>query len=311
MTRIETLKHRLSNKEIILLDGATGTELQRRGVRTELPLWSASALITHPNVVQQIHKDYIDAGADIITTNTFRTSRRALSLADQSDKVVEYNRIACELAKAARDSSDRNDVVIGGCIAPLEDCYKPNLVPHDEALEIEHAEHAVLLARYGADFIFAETMNCIREGSAVLRAGKNTGLPVAISIVCHDAEHLLSGEKIIDAINAFVEFEPLFICANCRPLKTIDGCVSTLLKYSNIPIGVYANGLGHPHDEQGWLFEGGDAMKEYIAYSVKWLEQGVQVIGGCCGTTPKYIAGIAKHLSKNILFQKIRGDECY
>ena len=283
----------------MLLDGAMGTEVQRRGVRTALPLWSASALMTHPEVIEQIHRDYIDAGADIITTNTFRTNRRALSLAHQGNKVGEYNRIACELAKVARESSSRKDVAIGGCIAPLEDCYEPDRVPDDAALAKEHAELANLLAKNGVDFIFAETMNCIREATAVLCAGKKIGLPVAVSFLCRDGEHILSGEKIIDAIDACAEFDPFVICANCRPLQTIDKCISTFLENSTIPIGVYANGLGHPHDDQGWLFEGGDAVEEYIAHAKKWLEQGVQLIGGCCGTTPKYIALLSETLRKN------------
>src|SRR3989344_1703954 len=299
MTPFTTLKRRLDEGEIVLLDGAMGTEVQRRGVRTALPLWSASALMTHPEVIEQIHRDYIDAGADIITTNTFRTNRRALSLAHQGNKVGEYNRIACELAKVARESSSRKDVAIGGCIAPLEDCYEPDRVPDDAALAKEHAELANLLAKNGVDFIFSETMNCIREATAVLCAGKKIGLPVAVSFLCRDGEHILSGVKIIDAIDACAEFDPFVICANCRPLQTIDKCISTFLENSTIPIGVYANGLGHPHDDQGWLFEGGDAVEEYIAHAKKWLEQGVQLIGGCCGTTPKYIALLSETLRKN------------
>ncbi|MBM2840689.1 MAG: homocysteine S-methyltransferase [Bacteroidetes bacterium] len=97
------LKDLLSSKSTIILDGAMGTELQRRDVDTGLPLWSANALMVHPEVVLQIHKDYIEAGADIITTNTFRTTRRTFRRANLPDRSLQFTKSAVALARKARD----------------------------------------------------------------------------------------------------------------------------------------------------------------------------------------------------------------
>jgi homocysteine S-methyltransferase len=222
MSPIDTLKIRLQSGEKILLAGACGTEIQRRGVRTELPLWSASANETHPHVVRELHKDYIDAGAEIITTNTFRTNLRTLRKIDQPEKARELTLEACRLAKEARGESRRAEVVIGGSLAPVEDCYEVNLVPSDEELREEHSAWARDLADGGADFLFVETMNCIREAVAATRASRETGLDVAVSFVCNKKGDLLSGESIESAVQAVLPFEPFAILTNCRPLDEIE-----------------------------------------------------------------------------------------
>ncbi len=112
---------RLSSGRALLLDGATGTELQRRGVDTSLPLWSARALLDAPGVLQTIHADYIAAGADIITTNTFRTHRRTLTRAELGARTRELTQLAVKIAREAARQVDR-EVFVAGSISPLEDC---------------------------------------------------------------------------------------------------------------------------------------------------------------------------------------------
>ncbi|HEU0114112.1 MAG TPA: homocysteine S-methyltransferase family protein, partial [Thermomicrobiales bacterium] len=120
------LAARLAAGKPLLLDAAMGTELDRRGVRTTLPLWSAIGLIAAPDVVRQIHLDNLAAGADIITTDTFRTIRRTFAKAGRDPQEgVRLNAVAVDLARAARDKANRPDALIAGSIAPLEDCYSP------------------------------------------------------------------------------------------------------------------------------------------------------------------------------------------
>src|SRR5262245_30418452 len=107
----------------MLLDGGTGTELLRRGYRTTLPLWSAGALLDRPDLVAAIHADYAKAGAEIVTANTFRTNVRALRKAGLEARAPELNRLAVKLAR------DSGAPFVAGSIAPLEDCYRPDLVP--------------------------------------------------------------------------------------------------------------------------------------------------------------------------------------
>ena len=117
-----SLHTQLQSGHILILDGATGTELDRRGVDTSLPLWSARALLTAPDIVQQIHRDYLDAGADLITTNTFRTHRRTLTRAGVGERTRELTQLAVELARRAIEESGRT-AYIAGSMSPLEDCY--------------------------------------------------------------------------------------------------------------------------------------------------------------------------------------------
>ena len=141
---------RLTAGRPLLLDGATGTELDRRGMDTSLPLWSARALIVAPNVVQQIHRDYLDAGTDILTTNTFRTHRRTLTRAGIGvrERTHELTQLAVQLARDAIEQSGRT-AYVAGSMSPLEDCYSPQLVPPDDELRAEHLEMAQDLADAG------------------------------------------------------------------------------------------------------------------------------------------------------------------
>lgn len=297
MDRIKILRNRLKNKEKILLAGACGTEIQRRDVETTLPLWSASALLTHPEVVRTIHEDYIDAGADIITTNTFRTNRRTLEKINKGEQARELTRLAVSLAQEARKRTGKIDVVIGGSVAPLEDCYQPTLVPSDDKLLREHSEQARYLADSGVDFIFIETMNAIREAKAAMEGCQKAGLFAAISFVCNADGNLLSGESIEDALSVVLPFNPIAILTNCSPPKIAEVSLYKLLKIANIPVGIYANGDGHPDDRLGWKFIGNMPPEEYLIFTEKWLRDGVSIIGGCCGTNPEYIKLIRQFIS--------------
>jgi len=195
-----TFLKRLTNRRPILLDGATGTELNRRGVNTDLPLWSAQALVTAPAVLHQVHADYVRAGAEVITANTFRTHRRSLARGGLGERAAELTRQAVDVARQAiHQAGYGRPSYVAGSLAPLEDCYSPELVPPQAECEQEHAEMARNLAAAGVDLILVETMNTIREARAAVRAARATGLPVLASFVCHGDGNLFSGESIAAA----------------------------------------------------------------------------------------------------------------
>ena len=197
---------RLSTGRPLLLDGATGTELQRRGVDTGLPLWSARALIEAPEVLQAIHADYINAGADIITTNTFRTQRRTLERAGIGSRARELTQLAVQIAREAAQSVDRK-IFVAGSISPLEDCYAPERVPPDGDLWIEHAELARDLAQAGCDLLLVETMNTIREAVIAARCAAVTGLPVCVSFVVGPAGLPPDQVNLARAFGTLAEFD--------------------------------------------------------------------------------------------------------
>ncbi len=148
---LKSIQERLREKPVVLLDGAMGTELFRRGIETRLPVWSAQALVTHPGVVREIHQDYIRAGAEIITANTFRTTTRTLAKKTMANRARELTFLAAEEAKEARAQTANHPVWIAGSVAPLEDCYEPNLVPDSETAFQEHSEFVGWLVEAGVD----------------------------------------------------------------------------------------------------------------------------------------------------------------
>src|SRR5436190_2918846 len=164
------LTARLTRGEIILLDGALGTELERRGVPTRLPLWSAQALVEAPDTVRQIHEGYVRAGAEILTANTFRTTPRALRKAGMEGEADRLTALAISLCREARQRAglDR-EVWIAGSIAAPEDSYRPELAPPPGESEREHGDQAARLQRAGPDLLLIETMNPLAEADPALR----------------------------------------------------------------------------------------------------------------------------------------------
>jgi homocysteine S-methyltransferase len=306
---------RLATGGLLILDGATGTELTRRGVDTGLPLWSAGALIHAPDVVRTIHSDYVQAGADIITTNTFRTHRRNLAPAGLADRARELTHLAVRLAREAiRKSSVASDrtIYIAGSMSPLEDCYSPNLVPPDDPLRAEHREMARHLAEAGCDVLLVETMNTIREAVIATEAAAATGLPVCVSFVAgpngrapnhlpqNEAEYmkleaeemlLLSGESIERAVEAVRAIEPAGVMVNCVPFHLVERAFDRLRSATGGPVGLYAN-VGHADDRVGWVLTDDVQPAAYARQALRWRTRGASIIGGCCGTTPDHIAAL-------------------
>lgn len=286
--KAQQFKKVLKEGKAFVLDGAMGTEISSRGTKTTLPLWSAQVILDNPNLVKEIHRDYIKNGASIIVTNTFRTTKRTFRKVGLEDKARGVTILACKLAKEAVELEDEN-VLIAGSMAPLEDCYSPELVPLEKELKKEHLEYAQNLKKGGVDFLFLETMISLREINAGLEAAKKVMLPVAVSLCCNDKGELLSGESLEEAVELVSKYDPLFIALNCMNIKTITKLMKKLKKLTNLPIGAYGQGDGEPDDDEGWRFTGDKGVKIYLNEAKNWLKDGVQVIGGCCGTNPEYI----------------------
>jgi S-methylmethionine-dependent homocysteine/selenocysteine methylase len=282
------LADRLRSAEPLLLDGATGTELERRGVATRLPLWSAAALDSHPETIVQIHADYVAAGVDVVTANTFRTQRRTLAHAGLGERAAELTQRAVDLARRAAGAS----VWVFGSSPTLEDCYHPERVLEDAALVAEHAEHARHLADAGVDAVLVETMNTIREARAALRAASGVGLPALASFVCWEGARLLSGEPLADAVAAARDAGACAVGVNCLPPSNVEACVHVLAA-GPLPFGVYPN-LGEPEDNQGFRRSEDLSPDDFGRLAAAWAARGASVLGGCCGTTPAHLAAVVR-----------------
>jgi S-methylmethionine-dependent homocysteine/selenocysteine methylase len=300
MTPAPDLAALLARPKPLLLDGATGTELARRGVPTTLPLWSAHALADEAGlaVLRAIHADYARAGAEILVTDTFRTTLRALDRAGRAPEWRVFNRRAVEAARAGAREAPGTCLVAGG-LAPLEDCYRPDLVPDEAVCLAEHRRQAELLVGLGVDLIFIETMNRGREAIAAVRAAHAAGADILISLCPAPPDRLLSGEPLEEVIPALVDAGGgrlralLLNCAPPEQLETIHPRFARLA--SGLPHGLYAH-LGEPDDVDGWRLPEHHEPERYARWVADRVRDGARLVGGCCGTTPDHIAALARLL---------------
>jgi S-methylmethionine-dependent homocysteine/selenocysteine methylase len=286
----------LARSPLVLFPGAMGTELQRRGFVTALPLWSAAANLDAPNLVRRIHDEYFEAGADVAVTNTFRTTPRAFAKAGREGEARRALDAAVATALASKEAASRR-VFVAGSFAPLEDCYRPDLVPDGRALRAEHASQAAWLAEAGVDFLLPETINAGLEAEIMAEAASATGLPFIVSFVTGETGALLDGTPLAEAVARTDLPGRMGVSLNCRSLDTMDFAFRELAAAYDGAIGLYPNGVGHAHDGFGWCADGHDhGVEDFVASALTWQRAGARIVGGCCGTTPAYIRAIHQAL---------------
>jgi homocysteine S-methyltransferase len=281
----------------LILDGATGTELNRRSVDTGLPLWSANALLNDcdANILKQIHLDYLDAGADIISTNTFRTHKRALAPSGNARRALELTRRAADVAREAILAAAWSyPKFIAGSITTLEDCYEPGLVPPDDQLIPEHAERVDHLLQSGVDFFLVETINSIREASVIATLATRTGLPVVVSFVCNRDGEVLSGETLTAAADVLLPLGVSAIGVNCGPTPDLAKPLAELESACgrDFPLIAYGN-IGYADVKIGWVNTDSESPEIYCQHAIHW---NARIIGGCCGTTPEHIRRLSEQV---------------
>ncbi len=291
------IRDRVAQGEIVLLDAAMGSDLDRRGLATTLPLWSALGLIERPDLVREIHADNLRAGADVIITDTFRTTGRTLTIARLDPaEARRLDTLAVELAIQARELTGVASALVAGSIAPLEDCYSPDLSPDPDTARREHLAQAANLADAGADLLMIETMPLIRESVVALDAARSVGMPATIGFVCAPLEpgqpvRLLSGETLASAVAAVSPFSPEAILVNCCAAPIVEAAMRELADLTDLPYGGYANS-GIVDDAVGWLPDPDVDGDRFARAAAAWLDAGATIIGGCCGTHPAHTAAL-------------------
>ncbi len=293
----------------IILDGGMGRELRFRGIDVMTSIWSAKALIDAPQVVREVHSDFITAGADIITINSYGIIKSNLAWAGIEDRFKELNRLACDLAKEARDASGRA-VLIAGSLPPLAGSFRPDRVGKFEEIEPLYREQAEVLAPY-VDLLLCETMSSADEGRAAAAAATQTGKPVWVCWTLHEdrSGKLRSGEDIVDAARALTNLPVSGVLANCCAPESITKAMPQLAQIGMKYVGGYANTFQPiPVD---WALEGQKKTdsslglredldpESYAAHACDWLKAGATVVGGCCGTRPAHIAKIKELIVKS------------
>lgn len=281
---------RLSDPKTLLLDGATGTELGRRGVDLSSPAWTAWAILEQPGTLLEVHRDYVAAGAEILTANTFRTHARNLAASGDADRAAELTRKAVEIARTAAGGN----AYIAGSVAPLEDCYSPHLTPAEAELEAEHRQMVLNLTDAGVDLILIETQVTIREAAIAARLAAASGTPFCVSFTCDRSGRILSGESLEEAFRTVAGFRPAAFLVNCLPVEEVLGALEQVEALARgIRLGAYAN-TGRLLSDGSWESTAGVKPAVYAEFAGEWIEAGISWIGGCCGTTPDHISHLRR-----------------
>ncbi len=295
------------NTETLLLDGSMGRELRMRGVEIPETIWSANALLAAPDVVVDIHTDNILAGAGVITTNSYGIIRSDLAKVGLQDRFAALNEKACELALEARTRSGHSEVKIAGSMPPLRGSYRADLVGTFEEIYPLYQEQASLLAPH-VDIILCETMSSAEEARAAATAACEFGKPVWVAWTLHENKMglLRSGERVELAFEAIQDLPVDGFFANCCPPESIEAVMPLLSSLPGDYCGGYANTFMPIPEEWTLDGEGEDdgllALRDdldaqtYADFALRWVKAGANTVGGCCGTSPAYIAEIQRRL---------------
>ena len=276
---------------MIVLDGATGTELGRRGVDTRGALFSAAALLDEEGraCLRAVHREYAAAGAQVITAATFRTNPRKAG--------PRWRELTDQAVAIAREAG----VVVAGSMAPVEDCYRPELAPAPEVAFDEHRAFARALQEAGCDLLLIETVASHEEGLSAMMAAEETGLPFWVSCIAMPDGRMRDGSDLRAFVGMASE-KAAAVLINCTPCAGIDRALAALLD-TGIAAGAYAH-MGEVDPNGGWPPSPQLSPDEYAERAREWLGRGALIVGGCCGTTPAHVAALAR-------ISPMRHDPCH
>ena len=278
---------------VLVSDGATGTELRRRGAPWGDATWSALAGYARPDLLVEIHSDYIAAGAEVITTNTFGTTRFVLEAVGRGAERAAINRAAIAAAKEAREQSGA-DVAIAGAISCLPPRFDRGAYPDAASERAAYQELADLFAAEGVDLIALEMLQDARHAALACEAARATGLPFWLGVSCRlapDAKTLVAFDypdtKLDTVLETLLPYEPAVVNIMHTPASDVALALTEVRRAWKGFLGAYP--------EIDSAAERGARMTPHAlaALAAGWIEQGALVIGGCCGTTPAHVRALA------------------
>lgn len=297
MNRYQTLLESLNQGGRILIDGATGTEIEKRGADMVKGGWNGAAALTHPEVIRQVHEDYIIAGAEIIITNSFSTSRHVLRDASLEQHFEFLNRHGVELAIEARNNMNKPEVLVAGGITHWS--FTGNF-PSLDQLRSNTEEQAAIMADAGVDLFILEMMTDIERLLTLIEATQKTGMPVWVGFSCRLDDHgnpvLLDGPPLLEGIKNIQDKGVPVVFIMHTEVEYIPVCLEVLKSNWKGPMGVYAH--SGKFVEPNWIFDGVISPEDYAQAAKSWLDQGVQLVGGCCGIGIEHIHSLNKVVRK-------------
>ncbi len=285
------------NKKIVLIDGGMGQELMRRSESSPHPLWSAKVLLDEPDLVEDVHIDFIRSGAKVITINTYSATPERLERDGDVSLFEKLQKRAISVAQKAREKTRMTDVRIAGCLPPLYGSYHPEVAPEFEEC-VDRYQRLVRQQIDEVDLFLCETMSSIKEAKAAITAATSYNKIetwCALSLEDSENSRLRSGEKLTSAVTALQEFDHEALLLNCSIPEAISSSIDKI-KNSGKFSGAYANGftsikalnLGGTVDK---LTSRRDLDPEkYTSFALDWVSKGAKIVGGCCEISPSHIA---------------------
>jgi methionine synthase I (cobalamin-dependent) len=292
----ETFTEALKNRPWLLADGATGTNYFQMGlVSGDAPeMWN----FEHPDRVRSLHKQFIEAGADIVLTNTFGGNRHRLKLHNAQDQVREINIAAAKNARAEADAFSARTIYVGGSVGPTGEIFMPvGTFPYEEGVSA-FAEQAAALKEGGVDVLWIETMSSEEELRAAVEGAATAGLPIVTTMSFDTNGRTMMGitPSAFGALTASLATQPVAIGANCgvgasELVATVMGITAARPEAAVVAKG----NCGIPQYHDGHIHYTGtpELMADYARIA---LDAGAKIIGGCCGTSPDHLAAMRKSL---------------
>lgn len=287
----------LADRPVLLADGGMGTGLFARGLMSgDSPeLWN----VEHPDRVAAVHREFVDAGSDIILSNSFGGSRARLKLHQLQDRAPEINRAAAAVARGVADAAGR-PVVVAGSIGPTGELMQPlGAMSHDEAMAM-FAEQARGLAEGGADVLWIETMSAPEEVTAAVEAAATIGLPIVTTLSFDTAGRTMMGLAPAPAVRFFrgLPNPPAAFGANCGvgPAQLLATLIELAAAAEPGDVIIAKGNCGVPEYRDGHIHYSGtpEIMASYAALA---RDAGARIIGGCCGTAAVHVAAMRHALS--------------
>jgi len=289
-------------KNICLLDGGLGQEIYRRASVTNAYLWSVEVMRHEPEVVQAVHRAYIDAGARVCTLNTYAATPDRLAREGLGDSLEAIHQQALQICRAAITSSGKA-VDIAGSLGPLLGSYRDIPPLTDETMVNDYRR--LCAAQEGVDLFLIETMTNSREAMAACQAAAETGLPYALALRVENDGALRSGESLINTIDQVRAYEPSAVLINCSEPE-ITTQVMPQLANCGLPFGAYANGFvsvdALPNGSTVDALERRSdvTVQAYTDWALQWIEAGASLVGGCCEITPAHIDYLHQTLEQRV-----------
>jgi S-methylmethionine-dependent homocysteine/selenocysteine methylase len=296
------IRQRLAAGKVVFLDGAIGTELQKRGAPMDDDAWCAVATESHPHLLRAIHEDYIRAGVDVITTNTFSSSRVLLGPSGRADRAARLSRRAVEIALEARErAAQGRPVAVAGSISHMVPVVHggavsdPSRVPSEALLRESFRELAETLAAAGCDLLLMEMMSHPVRARLAIEAAKASGLPLWIGLSARsEAGRLVS---YVRESWSFGEVVPQILAHGGEVagvmhtnVSTVGPALQILRAHWSGPLMAYPDS-GH-FKNPDWVFEDIIPPADFGRACVAWVDAGVRVVGGCCGLSVEHIAAM-------------------